>query len=52
MTTLSEDREVMTSLEAKVTMSSMECNQQRAVLTVSALILIQTTKLMVKKEMT
>ena len=42
----------MTSLEAKVTMSSMECNQQKAELLLFPLILIQTTKFMVKKEMT
>ena len=42
----------MTSLEAKVTMSSMECNQKKAVLLILSFQLIQTTKFMVKKEMT
>ena len=51
MTTLSEDKNPMTSMEAKETMSSMDFNQTK-VMFLSAIVLFQTSKLTVEKEMT
>ena len=51
MTTLSEDKNPMTSMEAKETMSSMDFNQTKVTF-LSAIQKIQTSKLTVEKEMT
>ena len=51
MTTLSEDKNPMTSMEAKETMSSMDFNQTKVTF-LSAILNIQTSKLTVEKEMT
>ena len=51
MTTLSEDKNPMTSMEAKETMSSMDFNQTKVTF-LSAMMVFQTSKLTVEKEMT